>query len=150
MKLIWVIIFFVLIQSSSSFGNPNGKGVICKCENCIMGKEYTEGFLFLDNLIYTHKISRNKNSDKFKIKKSKGIPFTLNETHILWKSYSLNRKTLIIKNFSRLISKNNEYVEGTEKYNCLLSSNKKFDTYMENLKLKQQKEYNLKRKGNKL
>ena len=55
MKKVILLIIIILLQSFPSFGNPNGKGLICKCEDCNEVKLYHEnkelGFLFNKNRV---------------------------------------------------------------------------------------------------
>ena len=42
MKKIILIIIFLLVQSYPSFGNVNGKGLICKCSHMIMKSRHSQ------------------------------------------------------------------------------------------------------------
>ena len=62
MKKLLLITIILVLQSFPSFGNPNGKGVVCKCIKCdlnsiffgtyfIKEKPTEIGFLFKDNVV---------------------------------------------------------------------------------------------------
>tara|TARA_E500000178_G_C16801484_1_gene652667 strand:+ start:156 stop:671 length:516 start_codon:yes stop_codon:yes gene_type:complete len=121
MKKLFLITIILLLQSFPSFGNPNGKGIICKCEevqkcpksghlfhNSYITKEEIPseiGIIFEKNyattyyiIIINDKISLLKEPKKYGGKYS----FRSTEDIISWNenygnNISVNRKTLIYK-----------------------------------------------------
>lgn len=161
MKKIIPLILILVFQSFSSFGNPNGKGIICKCVYCnlnhidlfsyLQNRTPTEiGFIFKDNRVSKYFIK--KTSDDIKIKKIINNlttnEFNTNENEIKWNiglfNYILNRKTLDLS--QKIIGDNGS----VSVRNCYVLSESKFLKKMKELSIKYQDEYNQKIKDNKI
>ncbi len=167
MKKILFILIILLIQSYSSFGSVDSKGIVCKCLECrldhldpssliINNKPSEIGFHFKINKVAIYYIS--KIGDKIKVSENikttlrKKKRFYTNENIIRWTykdslniyAYTLDRKTLILsqKNITK-----------TRTYNirkCEAFSEIDFFKYMNKLSEIYQNDYNNKPKKNKI
>ena len=104
MKKLLLITIILLLQSYPSFGNPNGKGIICNFEKKTKDrKTYTLGFKFKDNKVEGSLI--DKQNDEFFITNSEEINFTTTEKKIEWGSidyrFELDRKNLKLKSIEK-------------------------------------------------
>jgi hypothetical protein len=110
MKKIFLIIIILLLQSFPSFGNPNGKGLVCKCIVC--PKKYTKKistyYLFENNKVKEFKIFEF--NEKSSIEEIDYKIFHLFKDKIYWTNFTnwsfykdlntdftLNRKNLSLK-----------------------------------------------------
>ena len=115
MKIIILLTFILVFKSFSSFGNPNGKGVVCKCIKCdlnsiffgtyLIEEKPTEiGFLFKDNVVNIFIIGK-KNDEIYydEFEKNKKFRFRVTNEKIIWdyykyRTFTLNRKDLKLYN----------------------------------------------------
>ena len=111
MKKLFLITIILILQSFPSFGNPNGKGLVCKCVVC--PKKYTKKistyYLLENNKVKEFKIIEiNEKSSIEEIENKKG--FYVYKDKIVWdkltnwsfysnlyKKFTLNRKNLSLK-----------------------------------------------------
>ena len=102
-KLI-IIIFILLTHSFSSFGSPNGKGLICKCSiECEKTEPNFQNYLKNNRyfIIYPKKQSKSwfyeLNNDIVEVR-AKPISIKRNENYLIINDYyEVNRKTLEMK-----------------------------------------------------
>ena len=104
MKKLFIITLLFLVQSVPSFGNPNGKGLVCKCIVCPpkYTNESSTYYLFEYNKVKEFRIfSFNEKSSIEEIDYER---FYLSKDKIQWLSFSywnkefnLNRKNLSLK-----------------------------------------------------
>ena len=115
MKNIILLTFILVFQSFPLFGNPNEKGVVCKCIKCNLNsifigtylseKKPTEiGFLFKNNVVNIFTIGR-KNDEIYydKFEGNKKFRFRVTNEKIIWnyykyRTFTLNRKELKLYN----------------------------------------------------
>ena len=117
MRKLLIIIFVYIVQFSPSYGNLNGKGLICECVFCpsssIEFGTYYEGknpsvygYLFENDKVIFLKVTKDKNN-RISFKESdvyEPIKYRLSIDYITWgKNYSnsykykLNRENLILE-----------------------------------------------------
>ena len=112
MKKLLLITIILLLQSFPSFGNPNGKGIICVDEkfldtldelNEIDTVPKLRGFSFLDGNVTLNYL--DKKNDDVVILKSPPIIFTTTTKKIEWGGvdvrWELDRKNLKLKEISK-------------------------------------------------
>ena len=147
MKKVLLITIFLLLQSFSSFGSPNGKGVLCYCIKCvgIMDKK-VRGFFFENNNVYEYyylftndKVDVTQTDDIFKYKLNSN---TINWGNSSMGDYELNRKTLNFK----WSTNNLTFIERK----CELFDKIEFRKKLSEIKNIYQKSYNKSLKDNKL
>ena len=98
MKKILLITIFLLLQSFSSFGSPEGKNIICKCYDCILNiRKDPQGFVFQNGKVINHYLME-KNGIYNYYKDYNINPYKVSLKYIEWwwsgQSFHLNRKTL--------------------------------------------------------
>ena len=152
MRLIWIIVFFVLIQSSSSFGNPNGKGVLCECIECRFDTKVT-GYLFEWDHITDYVFLLN--NDEISIERGSTYEYRTNSNTIHWINenkydYELNRKDLILTYYFKTISDGDLLKVGSETRQCKIYSKHEFLKTLEKIQPIYQGIVNKSLKGNKL
>ena len=163
MKKLFLITIILLLQSFPSYGSsPNGKGLICKCVECILGtidwtsyieeKKYpTEVGYFFKNDKVKYYFIRKKNdkifmSESFFKGEKEPKPYMSDLNKIEWGKYfgitylyTLDRETLLLKkrfNEDKSIST----IRKCEPYDSF----NKFEKKMNELSLTYQKKYDLK------
>ena len=152
MKKLFLIIILLSLQIFPSFGNPNGKGVICKCVAYKDGKGCPymypiRGFFFSNNKVIGSGFNRDR--DTYKIFYSKKVNYYTSAKLINWYSevddaylsHTLNRKTLELKSTNEVYS---------FKSKCELFNKLNYDNKIQNIKNSLQSEYDMKRKDNKI
>lgn len=146
MKKLLLITIILLLQSFPSFGNPNGKGIICDFERERKdGYPFTVGFKFNDNKVEGSFIDQK--NDEFYIERDTFSFFTTDKT-IEWGSidyrFELDRKTLILKSIEKTT------IFGY--FQCEVHSEKVYLEKMIQLKNQYQSKYNekLKKLDNKI
>ena len=153
MKKIIFIAIILLLQSFPSFGQLNGKGLMCECADKYLcsKKEYKYPYpiFFENNTFYYFIYQREK--DFFKITKHKGDKLNTDENNIYLNNHILDRKTLIMKHSEIYYDKGiNNFKYKYYKYKCDIFSQKDFNIVI-NAELKFiQSQYDKKRKSNKL
>ena len=148
MKKISLITITLLILSFPTFGDPNGKGIICSWkfgffpENIFpKGPPRDDGFLF-ENDHVVHVLIKFKN-DRFFLEYTKTSKFSTSETEIRWGNYTLDRKKLLLYfDFGKLTGKTLQP--------CSVFNKKKFNIKMKELKNDYKKKYLKKLKDNKI
>ena len=162
MKKIILLTFILVFQSFSSFGNPNGKGVVCKCIKCdlshifigtyLIKEKPTEiGFLFKDNVVNIFIIGRK--NDKiyyYDFEKNKKFRFRVTNEKITWDYYKyrtfiLHRKDL--KLYNEFKTKDKYYLNIRI---CSVHSSQKFHKRMNSIVNKYQNQLNEKLRDNKI
>ena len=148
MKKLFIITVILLFQSFPSFGDPNGKGIICDWdfgfypENIFPGgPPRDDGFLFENNQVVQVLIKLE--NDKFFLEYTKPYKFSSSETVIRWGNYTLDRKNL-------LLSFNLGKFNGSTLQTCEVFNKKKFNIKMKELKNHYKKIYFKKLKDNKI
>ena len=162
-KILLITIFLLLLQSFNSFGNPNGKGIICKCVFCnlthidissyVPNRTPTEiGFFFKNDTVSKYFISKINDEIKMIEKTNKDVKkkpkFYTDENEIKWTSefnYILDRKTL---DLSEKIVRNGKGSISVR--TCQVLTESIFFKKMEELSIKYQNVYNKKIKDNKI
>ena len=167
MKILFIITIILLLQSFSSFGSVDGKGIVCKCLDCKL--EHLDPSSYMPNSIPTEigfhfKINKvaiyyiRKIGDKIKVGENiqttlrKKKRFLSDENEINWTykdslniyAYSLDRKTLILSKMN---------ITKTEKFNireCEPFSEIEFFIKMNKLSKDYQKIYDNKPNKNKI
>lgn len=160
-KVLLITIIF-LLQSFPSYGNPNGKGIICKCVFCnlthidissyVPNRKPTEiGFVFKNDTVSQYFISKINDDIKMIEKTNKDVKkkpkFYTDENEIKWTSgfnYILYRKTLELS--KRIVGSKGSVSER----NCQVFQESKFFKKMEELLIKYQNVYNQTIKDNKI
>jgi hypothetical protein len=149
-KLLLITIIFVL-HSFPSFSNPNGKGLVCKCDYVVDDKTYKRkkcdiiynneiGFYFENYFVDFFKFYVDpKKTVKLNSKKRRQLT-EINDDFIKWTYFTLNRKTLSLRE---------SYLGyDTVHYICEVQSNKeKFLQKIDEVKTKYIKEVNKKFKN---
>ena len=108
MKKLLFITLILVLQSFPSFGNPNGKGILCTYGNESFsfndkGKKLITkiGFIFINNKVTLNFIDRNTDEVVIRNGYTKDVVRSL--TKIEWEvremKWELDRKTLKLKNF---------------------------------------------------
>ena len=109
MKKILIFIIILFHQSFPSFGNPNGKGILCADKNFLSYLEKrsdidkipnVKGFSFLGNKVTFNYLDRK--SDDIVMLSSSSVDFKTTNNSIEWSGsgdvkWELNRKSLILK-----------------------------------------------------
>ena len=117
MKKLLLTIILLLFQTFPSFGNPNGKGIVCIDEKILDSfdklneidtvpklSKFVRGFSFLDGKVTLNYL--DKKNDDVVILKSPQINFTTTTKIIEWGGsvdirWELDRKTLKLKEISK-------------------------------------------------
>ena len=147
MLKVLILTILLILQSFSSFSNPNGKGIICDSEKQTKDEEtITVGFKFKENKVEESLI--DKKNDKFYIRRGNETNFTTTEKNIEWGyigyRLELDRKNLKLK----LIEKTT--IVGN--FQCEVYSEKIYLKKLIKLKNQYQSKYNekLKKSDNKI
>ena len=130
MKKLFLITVIILIQSFPSFGNQNGKGLICKCidcENPIFHYYYHEdkelGFLFKNNKVTKYDfITENNGKTTWRVFfNDMDVVYRFNHFHFSENRYNiLNRSNLSLRVFEKYTRKKIEKI-----YQCRILKNEK-------------------------
>jgi len=149
MKKTFFLILVIFFYTFSAFGNPNGKGLICKCikcilENDILYKSYDldmkELIVYFDNGAASAWTFKRVNDE---ILRGGLVPveYKANISKITWLWFELDRETLTLKTV----------YPNSNIRKCTLFSNKdKLDSAAYDLFLKYQNQLNSKLKKNKI
>ena len=152
MKKLFLITIILLLQSFPSFGNPNGKGILCTIEDKEINKQFPKehknllklGFSFNNNLV-TFKFVYQKNDD-FLIGTTEGTVFTTSSDKIKWgdtsERWELDRKSLKIKEIEKTKLK--------DEHQCEVYSQKVYLEKIEEMRKTLQHLNSIKMKDNKI
>ena len=159
MKKKLLITIFLLLQSFSSFGSPNGKGIVCnwidgnvelykkRFRTLISNIPTDVGYFFENDKVVISEF-RIKNDIVFvenDVDERYRFSSTINEiewgSSVNWR-YKLDRKTLTLKEIM--------FTQVVTKRKCEVLSKTDFNERIKNLKKQYQKNYDLKLKGNKI
>jgi hypothetical protein len=111
MKKLLLITIILLIQSFPSFGNPNGKGILCVLEDKELNEQFPKehknllkfGFSFNNNKVTLSFVY--KKNDDFLIGSGKPIGFNTSSDKIEWgntyERWELDRKSLKLKEIGK-------------------------------------------------
>ena len=95
-----LIATILILFSSSTFANPDGKGLICNCsyEKCSVDTR-TRGHFFYDGKVTNYNFYEKNTEIKINENGGKGISYYLTTDFIGWRShfdYKLDRESLIL------------------------------------------------------
>ena len=148
MNKLFIITIILLFQSFPSYGNLNGKNLICECigkEDCFKENQTRSYRLysFDDNLV--KKLTIYRVGEQFKIGNYEGVKYEIDHSLVSWNRVSLDRKSLKISTYFLY---GNSFVQ--IKLQCKVFNNKEFKEKITSMKKDFQKRYDNKKKGNKI
>lgn len=143
MKKLFLITVILLLQSFPSFGNPNGKGIICSLIEGVVyrhiDKEQTIdselGFGFKGDKVSMTYFNLNEDTDIVFILSTTKKNFTTTKRKIKWGKFVLDRKSLIL---------NIKHSKGGSTFQCKVYTFVDHLLNMEHLKNKYQKVFDQK------
>ena len=146
MKKIFFITIILLLQSFPSFGNPNGKGIVCNLIEGVVFKNIDKeqtvdsdlGFGFRKDKVTMSFLNLNEENDKVIILQTPSEYFKTTKRKIKWGKYSsyvLDRKSLIL---------NIKHSNGGSKFQCEVYEILDYLLEFENLRDKHQKDFDKK------